>query len=270
MRNTNITLNHDKNNLRLAVLIDADNAKADSLELVLQKVESLGVPIIKRIYGDFSSSKSKKWRMMALNFGFIEVQQSAYTKGKNASDIAMVIDAMELLYTNPCCDGICLVTSDSDFTKLALKIREKGLVVYGFGEDKTPESFRNSCEFINTKNLTNLNNLSSDAKIIEESAIARNIRNKTSDKKKVIEIKADETKESLPQIIQNSLLNEKTDKWFPLSLLGKKLNIKFPCDGYSNLKKLVEDKALNLFETKQEPTKKDPTKFTLYVRFKRN
>lgn len=135
---------------KLAVLIDADNASADIVDALLEEIAKYGIASVKRIYGDWSSGL-KKWKGALLPYAITPVQQFAYTKGKNATDMALVIDAMDLLYSNTF-DGFCLVSSDSDFTRLASRIRESGLIVYGFGERKTPESFRQACDkFIYTE-----------------------------------------------------------------------------------------------------------------------
>lgn len=131
-------------NKKLAVLIDADNAPADSIEAMLEEIAKYGIASVKRIYGDWSHGLSK-WKAVLLPHAIIPVQQFAYTKGKNATDMALVIDAMDLLYSGNV-DGFCIVSSDSDFTRLASRIRESGLTVYGFGEKKTPESFRRACD----------------------------------------------------------------------------------------------------------------------------
>lgn len=138
---------------RLAVLIDADNAQAAVIEALLEEVACLGEATVRRIYGDFTSPNSSAWKRFLNKHSIKPVQQFAYTTGKNATDGAMIIDAMDLLYTRKF-DGFCFVTSDSDFTGLAVRLREEGLLVYGFGEQKTPEPFRNAChKFISTEVL---------------------------------------------------------------------------------------------------------------------
>ncbi|MSP27239.1 MAG: NYN domain-containing protein [Methylococcales bacterium] len=129
---------------RLAVLIDADNAQAAIIEGLLEEIASFGEATVKRIYGDFTSPRSSQWKNFLKKYAIKPVQQFAYATGKNATDSALIIDAMDLLYTRRF-DGFCLVSSDSDFTGLALRIREEGLLVLGFGEKKTPDAFRNAC-----------------------------------------------------------------------------------------------------------------------------
>lgn len=138
---------------RLAVLIDADNASAKIADGLFEEIAKIGEASVRRIYGDFSNARSKAWAEVLSKHAIIPQQQFAYTTGKNASDITLVIDAMDLLHSGRF-DGFCLVSSDSDFTRLASRIREQGIDVYGFGEQKTPESFRQACRrFVYTENL---------------------------------------------------------------------------------------------------------------------
>ncbi|MFT4121888.1 NYN domain-containing protein [Bradyrhizobium sp.] len=138
---------------RLAVLIDADNASAKIADGLFEEIAKIGEASVRRIYGDFSSARSKGWADILSKHAIIPQQQFAYTTGKNASDITLVIDAMDLLHSGRF-DGFCLVSSDSDFTRLAARIREQGIDVFGFGEHKTPESFRQACRrFVYTENL---------------------------------------------------------------------------------------------------------------------
>ena len=130
---------------RLAVLIDADNAPASVIVPLLEEVAKFGVATVKRIYGDWTAPPLKHWKDCLLAHAISPIQQFAYTKGKNASDCALIIDAMDLMYSRHF-DGFCLVSSDSDFTRLAQRLREEGLTVYGFGEQKTPLAFVASCD----------------------------------------------------------------------------------------------------------------------------
>jgi hypothetical protein len=138
---------------RLAVLIDADNTSAKIVDGLFEEVAKIGQATARRIYGDFSTPLSKGWVEVLARYAINPQQQFAYTIGKNASDITMVIDAMDLLHSDRF-EGFCLVSSDSDFTRLASRIREEGLDVYGIGKQNTPESFRQACtRFIYTENL---------------------------------------------------------------------------------------------------------------------
>jgi len=138
---------------RLAVLIDADNASSRIASGLFEEIAKIGEASVRRIYGDFSGTRLKSWADILSPHAILPHQNFAQTSGKNASDIALVIDAMDLLHSGRF-DGFCLVSSDSDFTRLAARIREEGIQVYGFGEHKTPESFRQACHrFIYTENL---------------------------------------------------------------------------------------------------------------------
>jgi uncharacterized LabA/DUF88 family protein len=132
-------------NALLAVLIDADNADSSIIEGLLAEVSTFGVASVKRIYGDWTNTRLNKWKDTLLAHSIQPMQQFAYTTGKNATDSAMIIDAMDLLHTGEF-DGFCLVSSDSDFTRLASRLRESGKRVYGFGERKTPEAFVKACD----------------------------------------------------------------------------------------------------------------------------
>ena len=144
---------HDDGQRRLAILIDADNAQASVIEGLLAEVAKFGLASVKRIYGDFTSQQMTQWKKVLLKHSISPVQQFAYTTGKNATDSSLIIDAMDLMYTGRF-DGMCLVSSDSDFTRLAQRMREAGLTVYGFGERKTPDAFVQACDkFIYTEVL---------------------------------------------------------------------------------------------------------------------
>lgn len=138
---------------KLAVLIDADNTQPAIIDGLLNEVAKYGVASVKRIYGDWTSTNLRSWKDRLLEYAIQPIQQFSYTTGKNATDSAMIIDAMDLLYTEKL-DGFCIVSSDSDFTRLAARIRESGRIVYGFGEKKTPKAFVAACDkFIYTEIL---------------------------------------------------------------------------------------------------------------------
>ncbi|HWU81952.1 MAG TPA: NYN domain-containing protein [Methylophilaceae bacterium] len=136
---------HDKN-LRLAVLIDADNTfkVIDIIDELFEEISKFGDASVRRIYGDWTQNQLSRWKEILPKHAIQPIQQYANTKGKNATDSALIIDAMDLLYTAPL-DGFCIVSSDSDFTRLAIRFRESGKLVYGFGEQKTPESLMAAC-----------------------------------------------------------------------------------------------------------------------------
>ena len=148
---------------RLAVLIDGDNASPKIADGLFEEIAKIGEASVRRIYGDFSGQRLKAWAEILSKYAIIPHQQFANVTGKNASDIALVIDAMDLLHSGRF-DGFCLVSSDSDFTRLAARIREQSLDVFGFGEQRTPESFRQACRrFIYTENLGGAPALDQDA-----------------------------------------------------------------------------------------------------------
>jgi len=139
---------------RLAVLIDAENASSRIAEALFTEIATLGEASARRIYGDFASAQIQGWTKVLARYAIQPQQNFANTKGKNSGDIALVIDGMDLLHSGRF-DGFCLVSSDADFTRLASRIREEGVDVFGFGERKTPESFRQACtRFIYTENLS--------------------------------------------------------------------------------------------------------------------
>ena len=141
------------NQIKLAVLIDADNAQAAIVDGLLAEIAKYGIASVKRIYGDWTTQKLRGWKEVLLNYSIQPIQQFSYTIGKNATDSALIIDAMDLLYTEQL-DGFCIVSSDSDFTRLSARLREAGMIVYGFGEEKTPKPFVAACDkFIYTEIL---------------------------------------------------------------------------------------------------------------------
>lgn len=188
---------------RLAVLIDADNASAKIADGLFEEIAKIGEASVRRIYGDFSSAQSKGWADVLAKHAIIPQQQFANTTGKNASDITLVIDAMDLLHSGRF-DGFCLVSSDSDFTRLAARIREHGVDVFGFGEQKTPESFRQACRrFIYTENLL---------------AVAANIQNAAAKTPPLLPSEA-----AIPIIKKVIAQVESEDGWVTLGEVGKRL-----------------------------------------------
>jgi uncharacterized LabA/DUF88 family protein len=131
--------------LNLAVLIDGDNIPSDYIKEMMEEIAKYGNPTIKRIYGDWTKPTLSKWKKVLLKNAVTPIQQYAYTTGKNATDSAMIIDAMDILYSGQV-NGFCLVSSDSDFTRLATRLREAGMMVFGIGEKKTPDSFIVACD----------------------------------------------------------------------------------------------------------------------------
>ena len=135
----------DKRDKRIAVLIDADNVSDKYIKAIIDEVANHGTPTYKRIYGDWTKPQLASWKTVLLNYSISPIQQYSYTTGKNATDAALIIDAMDILYSSNV-DGFCIVSSDSDFTKLAARLREAGMYVLGMGEKKTPTPFIAACE----------------------------------------------------------------------------------------------------------------------------
>ena len=224
-----------ENTNKLAVLIDADNAQPIMIDGLLAEIANYGVASVKRAYGDWTTPRLKGWKEVLLQHSIQPMQQFAYTKGKNATDSAMIIDAMDLLYTDNF-NGFCIVSSDSDFTKLAARIRESGLLVYGFGELKTPSAFVSACDkFIYTEVLR--------AKTDENEAIA---------KKSSKELKQD-TK--LVTLLRNAV-DASSDEtgWASLAHIGSHIAKQSPefdsrNYGYSKLGELVS--AIKLFNIEE-------------------
>ena len=132
------------NELRIAILIDADNISDKYIKIIVDEVANIGIATYKRIYGDWTSARLSSWKNVLLEDSIIPIQQYSYTTGKNATDSAMIIDAMDILYSGNV-DGYCIVSSDSDFTRLAARLRESGMLVLGMGEEKTPKPFISAC-----------------------------------------------------------------------------------------------------------------------------
>lgn len=135
----------ESQDLKLAVLIDADNIPYSNIKGMLDEIAKIGIPTIKRIYGDWTKPTVSGWKQPLLEHAITPIQQYSYTTGKNATDSAMIIDAMDILHSEKV-DGFCLVSSDSDFTRLAVRLRESGMLVIGIGEKKTPNPFIVACD----------------------------------------------------------------------------------------------------------------------------
>ncbi len=251
--------------LRLAVLIDADNAQAAVIEGLLAEIARYGEATVKRIYGDFTAPTSASWKKVLQQYAIKPIQQFAYTTGKNATDSTMIIDAMDLLYTRKF-DGFCLISSDSDFTGLAVRLREEGLMVLGFGEKKTPMAFRNACnKFILTEVLRNDTTTHPSAQ--ENQSI-----NKKNESKDILEEIETSTTE-LPKNFILTALEQSTDDtgWAQLGTFGSYLTKLQPdfdsrIYGYRKLSDLVKARK-DLFLTEERKTPGGEQK-VLYVRSK--
>jgi len=158
-----IEYNTSPSERRMAVLIDGDNAQPSLIEKILAEASKYGTVTIRRIYGDWTTANMSGWKETLQTYAIQPIQQFRYTVGKNATDSAMIIDAMDILYSGSV-DGFCLVSSDSDYTRLATRIREKGFFVMGIGQTKTPRAFVNACDvFVHTENLMPIKQLEKQA-----------------------------------------------------------------------------------------------------------
>jgi len=260
---------------RLAVLIDADNAQASIIEGLLEEIARLGEATVKRIYGDFTSPASSQWKKVLNKYAIKPVQQFAYTTGKNSTDSTLIIDAMDLLYTRRF-DGFCLVSSDSDFTGLALRIREEGLTVFGFGEQKTPEAFRNAChKFIFTEVLrqTTVTKVECDVNVkLQQSETSGSSPNKTKSQESSSECKVQESNSNFPKsFILKALETTSSDDtgWTNLGTFGSYLTkLKPDFDvrlyGFKKLSDMVR-KHTEIFQVEERSIPSSTAK-DLYIR----
>lgn len=250
-------------NEKLAVLIDADNAQAACLPDLLTEVARYGTATVKRAYGDWTTQNLKGWKDSLHKHAVQPVQQFSYTKGKNSTDSALIIDAMDLLYTGNL-HGFCLVSSDSDFTRLATRLREAGLAVYGFGEKKTPEPFVAACDkFIYTEILRPGN----IAEAIAAPNAAAEAKKPKSSPEPLISASTGKLINLLQQAIETNL---KDDGWAAMGPVGAMMQKTDPSFdprnyGFSKFSALV--KAQPFAEIKQVATG-DGTTSAMYVRLK--
>lgn len=235
----------DNKTMKLAVLIDADNAQASVVAELLAEVAKFGVASIKRAYGDWTTPNLKQWKEYLNSHAIQPIQQFSYTQGKNATDASLIIDAMDILHENSL-DGFCLISSDSDFTRLATRIRESGLIVYGFGEKKTPDAFIAACDkFVFTEILR--------------------------EKKDTEEIAETNTQELRPIVISAINAVSKDDGWARLSNVGAYINKKHPSFdprnyGYDKLGKLIRD--LNYILIDERKFNDDSDNVHIYIRIR--
>ena len=237
---------------KLAVLIDADNAQPLILDGLLSEIAKYGTANVKRIYGDWTLPHLKGWKEHLLQYSIQPIQQFGYTSGKNSTDSSLIIDAMDLLYTGNF-DGFCIVSSDSDFTRLASRIREAGLIVYGFGERKTPKAFVSACDkFIFTEVLRSKDN-----------------GNEKISRKTTSELKQDA---KLVNLLRNAVEASSDDSgWAHLGTVGsniaKQASEFDPRNyGYKKLGELMS--ATNVFQIEERTVGNGPSK-ALYLKDKR-
>jgi uncharacterized LabA/DUF88 family protein len=249
-----VSIQQEASQDKLAVLIDADNTQATIIEGLLAEVAKYGVASVKRIYGDWTNTNLRSWKDKLLDYAIQPIQQFSYTTGKNATDSAMIIDAMDLLYSEKL-DGFCIVSSDSDFTRLASRIRESGRRVYGFGEKKTPRAFVSVCDkFIYTEILRDREDDEDDAK-----PAAKTRRDFKGDRKLIRLLR--ETVEDLAD----------DSGWAYLGGVGQKITLRsseFDPRNYGFRKLADLFRALPQFETEERP-QEHGTGRQVYIRWKR-
>lgn len=232
----------------LAVLIDADNTSPKHTGAIFEEIAAIGEASVRRCYGDFSSNQMAGWNKVQAEYGLVPHHSPANTVGKNASDISLVIDAMDILHTGRF-DGFVLVSSDSDFTRLASRVREQGLDVYGIGQKKTPEAFRKACKrFIFIENLEGVT-LGGGGR----SRGARRTEAKEDAPEAVESIKGD-LNEARDAILKAMDAIDQDDEWYALGPLGQFLTASNPdfdtrTYGKKKLSDLVQD--IKVFETRR-------------------
>lgn len=238
----------EKPNLIVALLIDADNAPAKKIDFIMSELANYGSVMVRKIYGNWKDDRLKSWENVLLDYALAPVQQFDYTKGKNATDMAMTIDVMDLLFLNKV-DVFCLVSSDCDFTPLAMRIKASGKQVIGFGEHKTPKSLVAACsKFLFLDNAHNQN-----------APAEQQVQRKTAQ-----ELKGDST---LMNLLRNSIADScDEDGWADLQQIGRIIGNQSSFDsrnyGFAKLSDLV--RAIDIFETKLSDNRSQ-----LYIRDKR-
>jgi len=250
-----------KQDLKLAVIIDADNVPHGNVKGMMEEIAKYGVPTFKRIYGDWTKPNLAGWKSILLENAITPIQQYSYTSGKNSTDSAMIIDAMDILYTERV-DGFCIVSSDSDFTRLAIRLRESGMKVFGFGEQKTPNPFIVACDkFIYLE-------------ILKSSGIVESARTSSSPAPKVVEkvsiYKVDKKLISILSATVDDVADE--DGWAFLGDVGNLLIKKKPDFdprnyGYDKLTPLIKSLKDN-FEIDERTTERAAIKH-VYIKTKK-
>lgn len=236
---------------RFAVLIDADNISAKYIKNIFDEISNYGIATYKRIYADWTKPNVVQWKDLLLENSIIPVQQYSYTTGKNSTDSALIIDAMDMLYSNNV-DGFCIVSSDSDFTRLAMRLRESGMMVIGMGEEKTPNPFIKSChQFKFLDIIADDDSLSKDKKELDNTSSTKNI---------VLASASNTEDKSMTsiQIITNEILNiisdlQDNDNGINIGEVGRRIVKRYPDFdvrnyGYSKLSRFLND--INCLEIK--------------------
>lgn len=263
-----------ENQEKIAVLIDAENVSKKYVKLIMDEVSEYGIATYKRIYGDFTNPSVMSWQDKLRDFAMTPVFQFNYTKGKNASDSALIIDAMDILYSGKV-TAFCLVTSDSDFTKLANRLREAGMMVIGMGEQKTPGSFVAACETFKFLDLLYQENLEEEEESRREAAARRQQQERqqnvqppkkhSEEKSKAEPAETPENKNNIPgkdeigaEIV--SIIKSRSDEngWVNLSEIGVLLSKRVPGFDPRNYKYLKLGRLIESFDYLETNTVKNP------------
>lgn len=263
---------------KIAVLIDAENISKKYIKLIMHEVSNYGLATYKRIYGDFTTPSVVSWQDKLRDYALTPIFQFNYTQGKNSSDSALIIDAMDILYSGNV-DGFCIVTSDSDFTKLAIRLREAGMLVIGMGEQKTPNSLVSACETFKFLDLLYQAELNED-----EAAETENTSKSVEEEKQaVIKVRnveevPDEAGTNIPtreqmgsEIMSVIGANSSNNEWVYLATIGNALQKRVPGFDPRNykcrkLKDFVE--SFDCFEVKDVPDQHDEFIKIVYVKMK--
>lgn len=245
---------------RFAILIDSDNISSKYISAIMDEMTKHGIATYRRAYGDWTSSHNKSWKSKLMENSITPMQQFSNTVGKNATDSMLIIDAMDILYTGNV-DGFCIVSSDGDFTRLASRLRESGMIVVGMGEEKTPRSFRTACS-----QFTVLENLIDADEEIQEEELPTETTEKSNKRKKTSAKGANAVKESTmisKEVIESAIINiitenENKDRETGLAEIGSRLLNKYPDFdtrnyGYSLLSRFLEEvPSLELIKTENK------------------
>ena len=253
----------EKEDKRFALLIDGENVSAKYIKGILEELSNEGVITYKRIYGDWTSANMQGWKDVLLENSVTPIQQYSYTTGKNATDSAMIIDAMDILYAGNV-EGFCLASSDSDFTRLASRLREAGKIVVGMGERKTPSPFIAACNKF--KYLEVLQNPEPEApECPERKEVMEN--DSAAGGQNTARTSLREIRRAVRTIIDDS--SEDDDQWVPLSIVGDiliKRFHEFDVRNYGHRKLTTFVKALDAFEVREVPSPMDRNTKKIYVR----
>lgn len=270
---------------RYAVLIDADNVSVKYIKIILDEISKDGVATYKRIYGDWTNPSLVSWKSALLDNSVLPIQQYSYTTGKNSTDSAMIIDAMDILYSNQV-EGFCLVTSDSDFTRLAARLRESGMTVVGMGESKTPNSFISACnkfKYLDILSAAEAQEVAEETRVRKQKEpkpyVAKSTRGKTRQEPVKPEPAPRDPDLSEPKtglrVIRNSLRtivkeNSDEDNWMFVGKVGNLLGKRYPDFdvrnfGFSKLTPFLD--SLDMFEVKSE-RKDNNSSPQVYVKLK--